>query len=225
VQRHRLVGLAYEHGPPLGIGVQSDSPYAAVVLGIQLSHCPNQAYSGLTSVDHCNSPRKCHCQRIGVRHWHSVVGIRTAGGRLSTERIGRPTRRRGPRAQPSGGPPVGVRGVWQRLPVGVSDDALDALQPWCARDVNPSEMVSRPASRWMRLRTSIFDVVGSDAPTGAITGRVGLPATDRGSVDPSQLLLGDVSRRPAPGPHSAQREGSSGLNSFGENDLYVFSAD
>ena len=59
-QRDRFVGLADEHRPALGIGVKSDRRYARVVFGIQFSYRPNQANSRLTTVDHCNSPRKFH---------------------------------------------------------------------------------------------------------------------------------------------------------------------
>ena len=57
-ERHRFVGLADEHGPALGVGMQSDGRYAASVLGIQFPYRPDQAYRGLTSVDHCDSSWK-----------------------------------------------------------------------------------------------------------------------------------------------------------------------
>ena len=89
-ERHRLVSLAYEHGPALGVGMQSDGRYAAPVLGIQFSYGPNQAYRGLTSVDHCNSSGKRDCQLAGVGHslsvWRDETTERTAE-RVSTERI------------------------------------------------------------------------------------------------------------------------------------------
>ena len=51
-ERHGLVGLADEHGAALGVGVKRDGRDAAPVLGIQFGDGPNQAYRGLTSVDH-----------------------------------------------------------------------------------------------------------------------------------------------------------------------------
>ena len=52
-------------GPALGVRMKSDGRYAAPVLGIQFSYRPNQAYRGLTPVDHCNSSWKRDCQRVG----------------------------------------------------------------------------------------------------------------------------------------------------------------
>ena len=81
-ERHRLVSLAHEHGPTLGVGMKSNGLYAAVVLGVQFSNGPNQAYRGLTPVDHCNSTGKRDRQRVGVRHslsvWRDETTERTA---------------------------------------------------------------------------------------------------------------------------------------------------
>ena len=89
-ERHRFVSLADEHGPPLGLGMQSDGRYAAPVLGIQFADRPNQAYRGLTPVDHCNASWKPDRQRVGVRHslsvWRDETTERTAE-RVFHERI------------------------------------------------------------------------------------------------------------------------------------------
>ena len=82
LQTHRLVSLAHEHCPALGVGMQSNGRYAAVVLGVQFSHRPNQAYRGLTPVDHRNATWKRDRQRVGVRHslsvWRDETTERTA---------------------------------------------------------------------------------------------------------------------------------------------------
>ena len=64
-KRHGFVSLAYEHGPALGVGMKSDGRYAAAVFGIQFTYGPNQAYRGLTSVDHRNSTWKRDGRQVG----------------------------------------------------------------------------------------------------------------------------------------------------------------
>ena len=64
-KRHGFVSLAYEHGAALGVGMKSDCRYAAPVLGIQFAYGPNQAYRGLTSVDHCDSSWKRDSRQVG----------------------------------------------------------------------------------------------------------------------------------------------------------------
>ena len=81
-QHHGFVSLAYEHGPALGVGMQSDGRYAAPVLGIQFAYGPNEAYRGLTPVDHCNSFGKLDCQQVGFEHPFSVCA--TAGAKDAT---------------------------------------------------------------------------------------------------------------------------------------------
>ena len=72
-KRHRLVSLAYEHRAALGVGMKSDCRYAAPILGIEFAYRPNQAYSGLTPVDHRNSTWKPDIlERVGVKHRDSL---------------------------------------------------------------------------------------------------------------------------------------------------------
>jgi hypothetical protein len=54
--------------------MKSDSRYAATVFGIQFSYGPDQAYRGLTPVDHCNSSWKRDFQGVG----HSLSVLRRA---------------------------------------------------------------------------------------------------------------------------------------------------
>ena len=64
-KRHGFVSLAYEHGPALGVGMKSNGRYAATVFGIQFTYGPNQAYRGLTPVDHRNATGKGDGQGVG----------------------------------------------------------------------------------------------------------------------------------------------------------------
>ena len=67
-KRHRLVSLAYEHRAALGVGMQSDRRYAAPILGIEFAYGPNEAYRGLTPVDHSDATGERDCQLLGVGH-------------------------------------------------------------------------------------------------------------------------------------------------------------
>jgi hypothetical protein len=48
---HGLVGLADEHGPPLGLGVEGDRPHRAAVLEVELAHRADQAHGSLAAID------------------------------------------------------------------------------------------------------------------------------------------------------------------------------
>ena len=65
-KRHRFIGLADEHGAALGVGMQRNGFDAAVVLGVQFAHGPDQAHRGLTSVDHGNSTGERDLQLFGA---------------------------------------------------------------------------------------------------------------------------------------------------------------
>ena len=65
-KRHGFIGLAYEHGTALCVGMQRNGFDAAVVLGIQFAHGPNQAHRGFTSVDHGNSAGERDCRFLGA---------------------------------------------------------------------------------------------------------------------------------------------------------------
>ena len=108
-QRHGLVSLAYEHGPPLGVGMKSDCRYAAPVLGIEFAYGPNQAYRGLTPVDHRNATGNVICQPLA-----SDIGLSERKGHIGPggygERFG------------IGGRLAG----WCRLVVGRDDGRIDS---------------------------------------------------------------------------------------------------
>ena len=48
---HCLVGLEYEHRPPLGLRVEGDRPHPAAVFGVELAHRADEAHGGLAAVD------------------------------------------------------------------------------------------------------------------------------------------------------------------------------
>ena len=73
-----FVGLADEHGPLLGLGVQRYGSDAVIVFGVEFSDGSDQPYCCLASVDYCNPLE----QRISLRSvWAHRVGA------LSMERV------------------------------------------------------------------------------------------------------------------------------------------
>jgi hypothetical protein len=81
VQRDSLVGLPHEHCATLCLGVHRDDTDAVVVLGIELTYRPDQAYCGLASIDNCypcehSSPPYSSCVVVS-RAQTSMFGVAT----------------------------------------------------------------------------------------------------------------------------------------------------